>query len=75
MSKNEVKVTADHILPWVKKRKKFTTAQLAKQFDVSMSRAAALIAILRIKGAVGPSLGKGPDGTSQWAASQWAAAA
>ncbi len=60
------KVTAkDDVLPWATKRKTFTTRQVSDQFDVSPGQAAALVAILRIMGAIEPN-GKGNDGTSSW---------
>jgi len=60
------KVTAESILPWAKKRKSFTTGQVAEKFKVTVGQARALVAILRIKKDVLPSKGKGADGTSEW---------
>jgi hypothetical protein len=60
------KITAKDILPWVLKRKTFTTGQVASEFGVSDGTSAALVAILRIKDTILPSEGKGNDGTSQW---------
>ena len=60
------KITAKDVLPWVSKRKSFTTGQLAAEFSVTDGTAAALVAILRIKDAILPSEGKGNDGTSSW---------
>lgn len=60
------KVTAeDDVLPYVRRRKVFSTGSVASQFNVSNGSATALVAILRIKRVIEKD-GKASDGTSQW---------
>ena len=60
------KLDANDIYAWGAKRKKgFTTGQLADHFRIPRKRAAAFIAICRIRGQFKPN-GRGSDGTSQW---------
>lgn len=65
--KQDNKVSAVDVLPWARKKKRFTTKQLAEHTGVTFRQATALVAILRIKEALTPD-GKGKDGSSQWIA-------
>ena len=60
-----VKVTAEDVLPYVRRRKVFSTGSVASQFNVSNGSATALVAILRIKRVIEKD-GTASDGTSQW---------
>jgi len=55
----------DHVLPFARKKKVFSTGSIAETFGVSFGSASALVAILRIKRAVEKD-GTAADGTSQW---------
>ena len=59
-------LTANDVYAWGAKQKRgFTTGQVALHFSIPKTRAAAFIAICRLKGQL-ESHGKGSDGTSLW---------
>jgi hypothetical protein len=55
----------DHVIPFVRKVKRFSTEDVAQKFNVSSGSAAALVAILRIKSLI-ESEGKNDAGVSLW---------
>jgi len=69
--KPEVKITAMDVYKWVSRpaqRGRFTSADVADHFNIAPTRAAAFIAILRIKNLVDPGdrLQGDPDESSHW---------
>lgn len=58
-------VTADHVLVFARRAKRFSTANVVQRFQVTPGSAAALIAILRIKGVLARD-GVANDKSSQW---------
>jgi hypothetical protein len=65
MSKSKDSFNSDVVLTFAQKAKRFTTQGVAGRFKVPKQRAAACIAILRIKEVV-ESDGKTRDGDSKW---------
>lgn len=59
------KVTAEDILPFVRKMKQFSTSDVGSTFRVSEGSARSLVAILRIKRVI-EAAGKSEDGSSLW---------
>jgi hypothetical protein len=64
----KAKITAEDVLAFMKKRKgPVTTVEVADNFSMKVTRAAAFLAILRIKDAIEPaSPPKTADGVSRW---------
>lgn len=59
------KINADDVGEWAKKKKRFSTTEVAEHFGVSTGSARALVAILRIQKVTEPT-GKALDGASTY---------
>lgn len=65
---NVTKVTAKQAIEgFAKKRKSFTTGQLAEHYSISKGSATALIAIMRLMGVLDSLPKKPSDTSSRWA--------
>lgn len=58
-------IDATDVYQWAKEKKMFTTTDVVDEFEIEATRAAAFIAIMRIKGQLAPSTGK-LNGVSVW---------
>lgn len=62
----KITVTVDeHVLPYARKVKNFSTTDVVEKFGISKGSAVAFVAIMRIKRAI-ESAGKTADGVSLW---------
>jgi hypothetical protein len=68
VNKDDNKANSLEVLDWVKKRKTFSTQEVADHFGIRLMQAAANIAILRIKEVVesAPKPERSNDKSSRW---------
>jgi hypothetical protein len=59
------KLSSEKVTPWMAKKRRFSTADVMSHFKVPVTKAAAALAIQRLKGKL-ESAGKDSNGTSLW---------